>query len=528
MHSRLRNLASVFSLVASALVVAACGGDDGEQASEVTSPGAESAGSTPAPVTPSAESTATTAAPAARPTSMEEWEALWTKERAAVVERIEENGWGISADGTKVTGPEGFTIDLSACTSGWSDTEGLTDTSIKVGYVLPQSGPLASASGLSKAEDAIFRHQASQGGFKDSAGKARTVEMVTRDDGYDPARTIPLIDELIDSTKVFLVQTSGTPQTLRTYDKINQYCIPQPITGSGHSGMGDPIEHPWTTNASFSYVTEAIMWGNFVEAHLDEFGGKTRVGFLKLNNEGGATWESAFKDYIAQSEHKDDIEVFYESHEPTAATVTEQMTTIAAFQPDFFFMASAGTACSQVMTEAAQNGMKDATKYKFLASTCKATGAVTKDRAGDTSDGWWSAGGGTKDVAASAFDGDPWITAARQWISNAGHDYREPIMNLGISYGWTLQQGMLIAGELNGGLNRSNFMLALRALDMTNPHTLPGIKFNMNGNADAFLLEGSDISQWSVAEQEWVQQAIVDLSGKTPNCAWDQAAATCR
>ena len=34
---------------------------------------------------------------------------------------------------------------------------------------------------------------------------------------------------------------------------------------------------------------------------------------------------------------------------------------------------------------------------------------------------------------------------------------------------------------------------------MTNPQFLPGIKFNMNGNADAFFLEGSDISQWSVA-----------------------------
>ena len=101
-------------------------------------------------------------------------------------------------------------------------------------------------------------------------------------------------------------------------------------------------------------------------------------------------------------------------------------------------------------------------------------------------------------------------------------------MNLGLSYAWTLQQGLLIGGELPGGLNRSNLMIALRSMDMTNPQTLPGIKYNMNGNADAFLLEGSDISQWSVKEQAWIQQDIIDLSGKTKNCAWDQAAAICR
>lgn len=292
--------------------------------------------------------------------------------------------------------------------------------------------------------------------------------------------------------------------------------------------MGDPVNHPWTTSAAFSYGTEAIIWGAFIEKHLGEFGGKAKVAFLKINNDGGTAWESAFKAYVAQSAHKDDIQVKYELHEPTAATITEQMTTLAAFQPNFFFMASTGTPCSQVLNETAQNGMKESVKYKFLASTCKATGAVSKDKAGDTSDGWWSAGGGMKDIASHSFDGDPWVVAGRDWLTAAGYDYKEPIMNLGLSYAWTLQQGLLMAGDLPGGLNRSNLMIALRSMDMTNPQTLPGIKYNMNGNADAFLLEGSDISQWSVKDQAWIQQDIIDLSGKTKNCAWDQAASICR
>ena len=37
-----------------------------------------------------------------KPTSIEEWEALWATERAAIVKRIKDNKWGKSADGTKL------------------------------------------------------------------------------------------------------------------------------------------------------------------------------------------------------------------------------------------------------------------------------------------------------------------------------------------------------------------------------------------------------------------------------------------
>jgi hypothetical protein len=118
--------------------------------------------------------------------------------------------------------------------------------------------------------------------------------------------------------------------------------------------------------------------------------------------------------------------------------------------------------------------------------------------------------------------------AARQWLVDAGLvDYKLPIYNQGLFFGWTIAQAFMIAGELNGGLTRTNFMLALRSIDMTNPQFLEGIKFNMNGNADAFFLEGSDISQWSVEQQTWVLKNTIDLAGKTKNCAYNQATASC-
>ena len=112
-------------------------------------------------------------------------------------------------------------------------------------------------------------------------------------------------------------------------------------------------------------------------------------------------------------------------------------------------------------------------------------------------------------------------------MADVGYDYKSPINNLGMFYSWALAQGMIIAGQLDGGLNRSNLIVALRSMDMTNPQLLQGIKFNMNGNKDVYFLEGSDISQWSSAQQAWQQQSLVDLSGQTKPCAWNQATSTC-
>src|SRR5918992_103048 len=131
-------------LLAASLVAASCGGgDDGEGGTAATiDAGVKDAlGGT-------AQGQTTTTVKT--PTSMAEWEALWAEERAAIVKRIKDNGWGKSADGKTVTGPEGFRIDLSKCPAGWSDTEGLTDTSIKVGLAVAQSGSFASYNNYTK------------------------------------------------------------------------------------------------------------------------------------------------------------------------------------------------------------------------------------------------------------------------------------------------------------------------------------------------------------------------------------------
>jgi branched-chain amino acid transport system substrate-binding protein len=515
------------SLLGLTLVAAACGGSGGD-------------GSTTAATVDSnvrsgiqnalgGSSTTGGAAATVQPTTMEGWEALWAEQRAAIVKRIKDNKWGKTADGTRVVGPEGFAIDLTKCPAGWSDTEGVTDTNIKIGHPAALSGPQADYGNIPKAADALMKYYSSKGIFKDSNGKTRTATIVMRDDGFDPARTIPLVDELIDSEKVFAVATMSSAGSLKTYDKLNQRCIPQPTTGTGHPGMADPVNHPWTTIGNFAYTTEAVLWGAFIEQHLSEFGGKVKVAALVTTNDFGAAYDTGFKAFLAQSPQKANIQYVTESVEPLSVSVKDQMTTLASQKPDVFLGMNVAATCSQVINEAAENGLKEQAKYKFISSVCKAASFVGKDKVGDASDGWWTMGGGLKDINSTAFDDDAFVKFGRQIINEAGYDYtKSGSFGFGLLYFWPWAQALQIAGELEGGLTRTNLIVAFRAMDMTHPFLLSGVKYNLNGNKDAYAVEGSDISKWDTAKQTWVQQGTpIDISGQSKNCAFNQASGRC-
>ena len=512
----------VGALIGALSVLAACGsGGSGDDASSASAVDAD----LQAGVKDALGATSTSVAEL--PASIEEWEELWAGQRAAIVERIRSNGWGKTADGTKVVGPEGYTVDLTKCPAGWSDTEGLTDTTIKVGHTGPQSGPVADAGNLMVTLDALFAHHNARGGFTDSEGKTRRAQVVVRDDAYDPARTIPLIDELLDSERVFAIGTVGTPNQVKVFGKINARCVPYPAI-SGHSSVGDPVGHPWTTSSSISYTSEALLIGQFVEDRLDgEFGGDAKVAVLFTANDFGTAFDQGFKSFLAGSARRADIEYVTQAAEPGASTVKDQMTTLAAEKPDVFVAALAGTACAQVITEASENGMKEEVPYKMLNSACKGS-SVRPATMGGAADGWYAVSGGYLDMASASAEGDPWMTYARSVLAESGLDYKaSAAFNTGFFYMWPWIQALQIAGELDGGLTRTNFNLAWRTMDMTHPHLYQGVKYNMDGNADAFFVEGSDFSRWSDAAGSWELVTVVDVSGKTKNCLWNDTTATC-
>jgi hypothetical protein len=520
-------------LVSVALVAAACGGDDsGNDAAATTTTAAGGGAST----TAAAGGAATSTTGESQPITLDAWEALWKKQRVAVVKRITDNKWGKSADGKTVTGPEGFTIDLTKCTSGWSDTEGLTDDSIKVGLGLSSSGPTAEYNNYQIAMRGVFDYYSNKGAFTDVNGKTRKINLMNKDDGYDPARGIPIADEYMDSEKVFAVWTAGSPTTLKTYDKINQRCFAHPMAITGHPAWADPVNHPWTTGGpGLTYSTEAILWATFLGQHASEFpaGQKIKVAALVINNDFGRVYDASFKAAVAQSPTlKDRVEYKTDTLEPAAPTITDQMTTLAAFKPDMFIAMTAGTSCTQSVTEAAQNGMNESTKYLFQPATCAGTAFVKKEKVGGdgaSANGWWIMNPGQKDLTDKAFANDVYVQWARQQVQAQGaNPDSSSLFSAGIVLGWSFVQFLMIAGQLPGGLTRTNFILAERAVDMTNPMFVAGVKFHMNGNKDAFFIEAGGWQQWDSTAQTWILKSpIADLDGKSANCPWQASSSAC-
>ncbi|KIE52833.1 MAG: hypothetical protein MB55_06250, partial [marine actinobacterium MedAcidi-G3] len=247
---------------------------------------------------------------------------------AMITAKMDAGEWGVNSD-NHLIGPEGMEVDLNACPADWDNKAGLTDDQIRFGQTTVQSGNLAAYGNLSLGMQIWFD-------YVDSLDvlSGRDIEFIIKDDGYVAAQTIEYVDELIESANVHLLQGLGSPNGLAVYDKINEECIPHPFYLSGHPAWGDPELHPWTTSYQMSYSTEAVLWGTWIKVNLaDDL--PVKVAGLVMDNDFGLAYEMGFEAYAEQNP---DVVAEYlpVRHDPAAPTLTNEVTTIAAFDPDVF------------------------------------------------------------------------------------------------------------------------------------------------------------------------------------------------
>lgn len=444
-------------------------------------------------------------------TAIEDLEALWADQRAGIVADIKAAGYGV--DGDILTGPGGWTVDLSNCPDDWSDNTGVKDGVITLGHTTAQSGSLAAYGNIGVGMGALFDHVNATGGI---GPDGLQIELIMKDDGYVATVTQELVAELLQSVEPFYIQTLGSPNTFAVQGTMNENCVPQPLSMTGHQAWGDPDNNPWTTGLQLSYATEALLWGSWIEANLPA---GAKVSALVMDNDFGLAYEQGFADYAEASDHIG--EVTFVRHDPAAATLTNEMTTLAAAGADIFIAMTAGNACTLLIDEAARTGITEIATATFMPSVCKSVSAYMAP-SGDDSDGWWVFGGGWKDSTDAQYADDTYIAYMNSQIDDAGLDNTIGLYATGYGqFGWPAVQTLRIAAELDGGLTRTNFMIALRALRMTHPGLLDGINFGMNASEDAYLVEGSDLSKFDATGQSWViQGGVIDLDGKSSNCPW--------
>src|SRR4051795_6451797 len=142
---------------------------------------------------------------------------------------------------------------------------GITSNSITIGGTFPLTGVASLYKTIPAAENAYFDYiNDTKGGFN-----GRKINFLIKDDAYDPSKTVPLAQQLVESDKVFAILGSlGTAPGLATWGYTNARKVPQVFlaTGDSYWGYCGAVKcagktYPYTIGWQPDYPGEAKVYG---------------------------------------------------------------------------------------------------------------------------------------------------------------------------------------------------------------------------------------------------------------------------
>jgi branched-chain amino acid transport system substrate-binding protein len=136
------------------------------------------------------------------------------------------------------------------------------DTEIRIGNIMPYTGPLAAFSTIGKTEAAYFDMINERGGIN-----GRKIKFMSYDDSSDPAAALEQTKQLVEIDKVLLMFGSfGTPGNLAARPYLNQRRIPQLFLASGDQEWSNPQKFPWTMGWQPAFRAEGRIYANYIQA----------------------------------------------------------------------------------------------------------------------------------------------------------------------------------------------------------------------------------------------------------------------
>ena len=174
-------------------------------------------------------------------------------------------------------------LPLFCILSAHSAETGVSDIEIRVGQFAAQTGPAAE---LGKRMQlgilAHFNAVNAAGGVN-----GRLLKLISRDDGYEPAKAAAAVKALLEEDKVFaLIGSVGTPTTLAAVPAINAAGIPLIGPFTGAQALREPFNRNlFHVRASYFDETERIV------QHLSTLGIKKIAVFYQNDSYGKAGLE---------------------------------------------------------------------------------------------------------------------------------------------------------------------------------------------------------------------------------------------
>jgi branched-chain amino acid transport system substrate-binding protein len=204
-------------------------------------------------------------------------------------------------------------IIAAACAPGLAQKQydtGVTDTEIKIGNIMPYSGPVSAYGVTGRTEAAYIRKINAQGGIN-----GRKIRFISYDDAYSPPKAVEHARKLVESDEVFLIfGPLGTPSNTAIQKYMNAKKVPQLFVQSGATRWNDPKEFPWTMGWSPNYQSEARIYARYILKERPS----ARIAVLYQNDDYGKDYLKGLKDGLgAKAASMIVAEEAYDASEPT-------------------------------------------------------------------------------------------------------------------------------------------------------------------------------------------------------------------
>jgi branched-chain amino acid transport system substrate-binding protein len=341
---------------------------------------------------------------------------------------------------------------------------GATDTEIKIGNIMPYSGPASAYGVIGKTEEAYFRKVNAEGGIN-----GRKVTFVSYDDGYSPPKTVEQARKLVESDEVLIVfNPLGTPPNSAIQKYMNTKKVPQLFVATGATKWNDPKEFPWTMGWQPNYQSESRIYAKYILKEKPD----AKIAILFQNDDYGKDYVKGLKDGLGAKAAS--MVVIEESYETTEPTIDSHIVKLKSTGADVFFNVTTPKFAAQAIKKIAEIEWKP---IHFLNNVSASIGSVIQPAGPQNAQG----------IISSSYLKDP---TDPQWKNDAGMkawneflDKYYPEANradASVMYAYTVAQGLVhVLKGCGDNLTHENIMkqaASIKGLELGG--LLPGIKVN--------------------------------------------------
>ena len=340
---------------------------------------------------------------------------------------------------------------------------GATDTEIKIGHIVPYSGPASAYGIIGKTEEAYFKMINENGGIN-----GRKIKFISYDDAYSPPKAVEQVRKLVESDEVLVIFNAlGTPSNTAIQKYLNAKKVPQLFVATGATKWNDPTHFPWTIGWQPSYQSEARIYAKFLMKEKPD----AKVAVLYQNDDFGKDYLKGLKDGFAGKASAIIAEESYEVSEPT---IDNHIVKLKASGADVLISITTPKFAAQTIKKMAEIDWK---ALQIVANVSTSVGAVMKPAGFENGQGVLSAHY-AKDAGDAQWKDDPGMKKFLAFLDKYYPDADRT--NSQVIYGYGAAQTLTRILEMCGDdLTRANIMKqAANLKDFTPDTLLPGVKLN--------------------------------------------------